>query len=133
MVDARYRDLAQVERTFRTCKTGHLELRPVYVRRESRTRGHVFVVMLAYRLIAELARAWRALDVTVEEGLAELATLCTTEVHFGSGSTVQEIPRPRRSIASLLTAAAVRLPAAIPTKGIEVSTKRKLPSRRRTP
>jgi transposase len=133
MVDARYRDLAQVERTFRTCKTGHLELRPVYVRRESRTRGHVFVVMLAYRLIAELARAWRGLDVTVEEGLAELATLCTTEVHFGSGSTVQEIPRPRRSIASLLTAAAVRLPAAIPTKGIEVSTKRKLPSRRRTP
>ena len=39
----RYKDLALVETAFRTSKTFHLELRPIYVRLASRTRGHVFV------------------------------------------------------------------------------------------
>ena len=34
-VDARYRDLQRVERDFRTMKTGVLELRPAFVRKES--------------------------------------------------------------------------------------------------
>src|SRR5690606_24582722 len=33
-LDARYRDLARVERIFRTAKTAHLELRPIYLRNE---------------------------------------------------------------------------------------------------
>ena len=37
----RYKDLAQVEWAFRTSKTTHLEVRPVHVRLESRTRAHV--------------------------------------------------------------------------------------------
>jgi hypothetical protein len=47
-VHARYRDLAQVEQGFRTCKTTHLELRPWFVTCEASTRGHALVVMLAY-------------------------------------------------------------------------------------
>jgi transposase len=47
-VHERYKDLALVEWAFRESKTVHLEMRPIYVRRESRTRGHAFVVMLAY-------------------------------------------------------------------------------------
>ena len=47
-VHSRYKDLAQVEHAFRTMKTGHLELRPIYVRLASRTRGHALVVMLSY-------------------------------------------------------------------------------------
>ena len=75
-VHDRYKDLVQVEWAFRTGKTAHLELRPIHVRKENRTRGHALVVMLAYRLIQELARRWAALDVKVEEGLKSLATLC---------------------------------------------------------
>lgn len=127
----RYKDLAQVERAFRTSKTGHLELRPIHVRLESRTRGHALVVMLAYRLVLELARRWRALDVTVEEGLHALATLCTVEVQWGKSPAVNEIPQPRASVARLLTAASISLPPAIPHKGLHVSTKKKLTSRRK--
>ena len=43
----RYKDLALVEWAFRTSKTGHLEMRPLFLRREARTRGHAFVVELA--------------------------------------------------------------------------------------
>ena len=130
-VHDRYQDLAQVERAFRTSKTGHLELRPIHVRLERRTRGHALVVMLAYRLVMELARRWRELEVTVEEGLHSLATLCAVEVQMGKSPVVNEIPHPRTSVQKLLAAADVSLPAALPHKGVCVSTKKKLVSRRK--
>jgi hypothetical protein len=42
----------------------------VFVRTEESTRGHVLVVMLAYLIVRYLRRAWAALDLTVEEGVA---------------------------------------------------------------
>src|SRR5262249_14609099 len=69
MVHDRYKDLASVEHAFRTCKTAHLEVRPIFLRLEARTRAHAFVVMLAYQIIQYLTACWSALDCTVEEGL----------------------------------------------------------------
>jgi len=66
VVHDRYKDLTQVEQAFRTCKTAHLEMRPIHVRTAEHTRGHVLVVMLAYLIRRELSRAWAALDATVE-------------------------------------------------------------------
>ena len=40
------RNRREVERAFRDCKTTILEVRPVFVRSEKSTRGHVLVVML---------------------------------------------------------------------------------------
>ena len=100
IVHARYKDLAQVEWAFRTAKTAHLEMRPIHVRRESRTRGHAFVVMLAYRLIQELAARWSHLNLTVQEGIDQLASLCLVEVTVNGQVALQQNPRTqcRRSI-----------------------------------
>jgi transposase len=129
-VHDRYKDLALVESAFRTSKTVELELRPIHVRLASRTRGHVFVVMLAYRLVRELAKRWRALDCTVQEGLHELSSLCATEILDQGQAVCCQIPEPRPSVKRLLEAAHVQLPEALPCKGINVTTKRKLPTRR---
>ena len=75
----RYKDLALVEWAFRTSKTGHLEMRPLFLRREARTRGHAFVVELAYRMIQTLSKQWRQLDLTVEQGIDLLSTLVRPE------------------------------------------------------
>ncbi len=131
-VHERYKSLSQVEWAFRTFKTAHLEARPFYVRKESRTRGHVFVVMLAYMIVAELARCWQALDLTVEEGIQELATLCMTEVTIAGRPRINEVPTPRASIKRLLQAAGIRLPKALPYTGAVVSSKKKLPEERKT-
>ena len=48
-----------VEWAFRACKTNHLEVRPVFVRSQASTRGHVVVVILAYLIVREIKRAWR--------------------------------------------------------------------------
>jgi len=127
----RYRDLALVEMGFRTCKTAELEMRPVYVRLASRTRGHVFVVLLAYRIARELARCWRRLDTTVQEGLNQLAQLCANELVEKDQTLCCQVPEPRAPLRELLDAAHVRLPDALPAKGVTVSTKRKLPERRK--
>ena len=80
MVHERYKDLASVARAFRSCKTVHLEMRPIFLRLEERTRAQAFVVMLAYQIIRYLASCWSAFDVTVAEGLQALTTLCLVEV-----------------------------------------------------
>lgn len=128
----RYKDLASVESAFRSSKTAHLELRPIHVRLATRTRGHVFVVMLAYRIIQELAVRWQHLDVTVEEGIDELSSLCANEVSFDGKQQCNQIPLPRGSVKGLLDAAGVRMPEALPSTGVIVTTKKKLTSRRKS-
>ena len=60
----RYKDLAKVEFAFRTMKTTLEKIRPVYVQKEKRTRGHVFVVMLAYMIIKYITDRLSGLDYT---------------------------------------------------------------------
>ncbi len=129
-VHDRYKDLSLVEQVFKTCKTEHLELRPINVRLAGRTRGHAFVVMLAYRLRLELARRWRNLDVTVAEGIAELASVCTIDIHVKDIAHSHSIPTPRDLADRLLRATEVRLPEALPNRAVKVTTKKKLPARR---
>jgi len=131
MVHDRYQDLASVEQAFRTCKTAHLEVRPIFLRREARTRAHALVVMLAYQIIRYLASCWSTCDVTVAEGLHALTTLCLVEVAPPHAPSYHCIPTPRDAIARLLHSAHIQLPKAFSLSGVRVSTKKKLQSERR--
>jgi len=131
VVHDRYKDLTEVERAFRTSKTGHLEVRPVYVRKEENTRGHVLVVMLAYMVVRMLARAWAELDVTVEEGLEQLKTLCSIEIRIQDGGACLRIPKPCATSRALLQALNLDLPDALPHADVPVVTRKKLPTQRK--
>lgn len=131
IVHDRYKDLASVEQAFRTCKTAHLEVRPIFLRREARTRAHAFVVMLAYQIIQYLTAGWSPLDLTVEEGLHALTTLCLVEVSSKNAPSSHCLPTPRDAIARLLHRADITLPKAFSLSGTRVSTKKKLQSERR--
>src|SRR3989337_2170518 len=124
-IHQKYKDLALVEQGFRTMKTGFLETRPVFVRKEKRTRGHVFVVMLAYLIIHELQKLWAELDITVEEGIAELSTISSMEIKIGERS-YHQVPQPRDRGAKLLELANVNLPHILTCTNANVATKRKL-------
>jgi hypothetical protein len=130
MVHDRYKDLASVEQAFRSCKTVHLEVRPIFLRLAERTRAHAFVVMLAYQIIQYLASCWSTFDLTVEEGLHALATLCLVEVSPHNAPSYHCIPTPRDAIAHLLHSADITLPKAFSLSGTRVSTKKKLPAER---
>jgi transposase len=130
-VHDRYKDLADVEQAFRTCKTIHLEMRPIFVRKDARTRGHVFVVMLAYLLRMKLKEAWRDFDITVEEGLKQLTTLCSIENEIAGKAGFISIPTPRDSVARLFEALDITPPSTLPRRAASVDTKKKLPERRK--
>ena len=132
LVHDRYKDLTEVERAFRDCKTVNLEVRPVYVRKEESTRGHVFVVMLAYMIIRRLRKAWEGFDLTVEGGLEQLATVCSMEVKVkGQDTRCLKIPQPREQSRRLLETLKIKLPGALPKRAIRVVTRKKLPERRK--
>lgn len=125
----RYRDLEMVERSFRTMKVSHLELRPVFVQKRASTQGHVFVVMLALLLQRELERCIADMDLTVEEGISELSAIHMQEVQFG-GTRIQNIPKPTPIGAALLKAAGIILPTVLPKNSAHVHTKKKLQYKR---
>ncbi len=129
-VHDRYKDLAQVERAFRTFKNGHLEVQPTFVRTEPSTRGHVFVVMLAYLLERELDQYWHSLEVTVAEGIDDLGSLRGVELAVGQ-ATCQSVPEPTDLTKQLLDAADIRLPQVLPLRKVHVATRKKLVSERR--
>ena len=132
IVHDRYKDLALVEQGFRTSKTAHLEMRPIYVRCEESTRAHVFIVMLAYKIIRELTECWKALDLTVEEGLQQLTTLCAQTVTINDSQTIfNSIPTPNDALQRLLSAANISIPEALPKRTAHVVTRKQLSSERK--
>ena len=86
--------------------------------------------MLAYSIIQELANYWRHLDLTVQEGLDQLATLCLNEIHLPDQSISYQLPIPRDTIQKLLDAASVKLPVKLVPRNHSVTTKTKLTTRR---
>jgi transposase len=128
IIHDRYKDLSEVERAFRTMKTAHLEVRPQYVRKESRTDGHVFVVMLAYKLVRYLREAWRELEVTVEEGIHRLAGI--RGVFREEQRHCQYIPKQEEMAKLLLEALGLRLPEVISHNGVVVATRKSLKNER---
>lgn len=109
----RYKDLARVEQDFRDMKTAHLEVRPVYVRKEKRTRAHVFVVMLALLLKRSMEKLLRAAyngeSPAVSEALASLDRLCCQEQDIG-GIPFRYVPVPDERQSAYLAALGVTLP-----------------------
>ena len=69
---SRYKDLSKVEFAFRTMKTTIEEIRPIYVRKESKTRGHVFVAMLAYMIVKYITDAISDLNYTRKHAIGIL-------------------------------------------------------------
>lgn len=115
----RYKDLACLERDLRTLKTGLLEVRPVFVRKESRTRGHVLVCMLALKLSRELQKRLTAAfgttetaphGMTLKDALAALGRLCLMSYRVNASSTFTRLPQPDEDQTHILEALGVSLP-----------------------
>jgi hypothetical protein len=115
-----YMALENVERDFRTMKTGLLEVRPIFVRKESRTRGHVFCSMLALKLQREVERRLAAVfgttdedrhTLTVADALAALSRLTLLHYSVNETTTATKLPLPDPQQKRILDALKVSLPA----------------------
>jgi len=114
-----YVSLQRVERDFRQMKTGLLEVRPIFVRKESRTRGHVFACLLALKISREMERRLHAVfgttdtnphAITPPDAMAALSRLCLLEYELDAHTTVTRLPRPDARQQEILAALQVHLP-----------------------
>ena len=114
-----YVSLQRVERDFRQLKTGLLEVRPIFVRKQSRTRGHVLCSMLALKLSRELERRIQAAfgttdddphAITLPDALAALGRLCLLEYRVDEQTSVTRLPIPDARQTEILNALGVSLP-----------------------
>jgi transposase len=114
-----YVGLQKVERDFRQMKTGLLEVRPVFVRKESRTRGHVFCCLLALKLSRELERRLQMVfgttdadphAITLADALAALSRLCLLQYAVDEKTTLTRLPKPDGRQQEILQALSVTLP-----------------------
>ena len=114
-----YKDLAYVEQDIRMLKTGLLEVRPVFVRKDTRTRGHVFVCMLALKLGRELRQRLATVfgttkddphGVTIQDALDALHRLCLLTYPLNDTHSITRLPRPDDQQTRILQALQVALP-----------------------
>lgn len=122
----RYKDLKYVEEDFRSFKTGFLEIRPIFVRSEESTRGHLVVVMLAHMILRALRQAWLHFDKTVGEALEELNSLCLETIQFSDGQKTKCIPIPNAETSALLKTINITMPRNFEECNVPVVTRRKV-------
>jgi DDE family transposase len=115
----RYKDLARVEQDLRTLKTGLLEVRPIFVRKDTRTRGHVFVCLLALKLSREVQRRLTATfgttkeephGITLQDACDALHRLCLLTYLLDDTHSITRLPRPDDQQTRILQALQVSLP-----------------------
>jgi transposase len=115
----RYKDLQDVERNFRRLKTAFLEVRPIFVRKAQRTRGHVFIAMLALKVLRlmeqRLGSVFGTTETnpdaeTVDSSLAALSRLSLEHYTIGQQQIVG-LPRPDARQQQILDALSVTLTA----------------------
>ena len=117
-VDGSYRNLARVEADIRTVKTDFLEVRPIFLRKEMRTRGHVLVTMLALKIVRECRRSLTEVFATTEEdryamtlddALASLSRWCFLRQQVND-TTLLRLPAPDDEILRIFHALGVTPP-----------------------
>ena len=125
-VDGSYRNLSRVEADFRTAKTDLLEVRPIFLRKEMRTRGHVFVTMLALKIVREcrrgLTQAFGTTDedryaMTLDDALASLSRWCFLRQQVND-TAILRLPAPDDEMLGIFHALGVTPPRTNPRKNV---------------
>jgi hypothetical protein len=104
-VHDRYLDLTRVERDFRTLKTGLLEIRPVFLRKADRTRGHALVSLLALKLARALEGRVAPLGLTVDDAVERLKgvrLVCLGDADLGLWRLADSYPAAQTEVLGVL-------------------------------
>lgn len=116
-IHERYMDLQKVERNFRKVKTSLLEIRPLFLRNENRTRGHVLISMLALKIVRlmekRLQKSFGTTDddkntENLESSLTAISRLCLHKYKIGEEEIVG-LPRPDSRQEKILSALKIKI------------------------
>jgi transposase len=110
-IDKTYRSLQQVERNFRNFKTSCLEVRPIFLRKSDRTKGHVLIAMLSLKITRYIEKRLHDKfgttndephNPTLEDVLGALSRIIFLNYDI-AGQEVSRLSRPDKSQRKILT------------------------------
>ena len=90
-VHEKYKSLSKVEWCFRTMKQSFEEVQPVYVRKEKRTKGHVFICMLGYMIMKYIWENCKELNIT-EASIYEQLNLIQYRYYIFKNIEIKRLP-----------------------------------------
>lgn len=110
-IHSAYKTLIKVENAFKTLKTDYLEIRPLYLRTDSRIIGHTVVSMLAYNIVLKLKGYITLSNLDFKSTVRELASIKTTINRLNIAIAIEYIPRVRKELKELFKIMNFTLPA----------------------
>lgn len=72
-----YKTLIKVENAFKTLKTEFLEIRPLYLKTDSRIKGHIALSMHAYNIVLKLKQQIKEVGLDFKTTITQLASVTT--------------------------------------------------------
>ncbi|KJU82343.1 transposase IS4 family protein [Candidatus Magnetobacterium bavaricum] len=114
VIHERYKSLSQVEQDFKKMKTTHLEVRPIYHTKENRTRGHVFLVMLALRLLNEFIKKTCEMEEPIDELISSLNEVVCVDEEIG-GVIITRVIKPAGIAEKVLEKLGIQIPEVLGT------------------
>ncbi len=107
-----YKTLIKVENAFKTLKTEFLEIRPLYLRTDSRIKGHIFLSMLSYNIVLKLKGYVRVVDFDFKSTVEKLEKVQTT-VNTINSLTFETIAGVEGKLKTLFAHMGFKLPSRI--------------------
>jgi len=105
-----YKTLIKVEEAFKTLKTEYLEIRPLYLRTDSRIIGHTVVSMLAYNIILKLKGYISESGLDFKQTIRELKSIKSVTNRVNLAISFDFIPTVKEDIQKLFNIMKFKLP-----------------------
>ncbi len=105
-----YKTLIKVENAFKTLKTEFLEIRPLYLRTDSRIVGHIALSMHAYNITLELKKYIKETQLDFKSTIRELSAVSTVSNKINDLISFETIPTAGDNLQKLFVKIGLKLP-----------------------
>lgn len=112
-IHSAYKTLIKVENAFKTLKTTYLEIRPLYLRTDSRIIGHTVVSMLAYNIVLKLRGYIKLSELDFESTIRQLISIKSVTNQISKAISFDFIPAVDKTIQGLFDVMKFKLPTKI--------------------
>jgi len=108
-----YKTLIKVENAFKMLKTEFLEIRPLYLRTDSRIKGHIFLSMLSYNIMLKLKGYIKICEFDFKDTIEQLNDISTVKIELTKKITATYIPTVGENLQKLFDTMNFTLPRKI--------------------
>jgi len=105
-----YKTLIKVENAFKALKTEYLEIRPLYLRTDSRIKGHIFLSMLSYNIVLKLRGYISDIKLDFKSTIRKISKISTVINTISKAISFETIPTVNDELKKLFEKMKFKLP-----------------------